>query len=90
MSLRSKAIIGTWVDDLVGIAPDNTNLNFVEEEVEKHVELEHRGRASKLLGMECHWGNEGLVLTQNTPIENLAEALTNHPTNKGSPGGSSH
>ena len=41
--IQSKAIIGTWVDDLVGIAPDNTDLNQLEEEIEKHVELERRG-----------------------------------------------
>ena len=75
----SKTIIGTWVDDLVGIAPDDIDLNLVEKEVEKYVELEHRGQPSKLLGMECHWdshrdgGNE-LMLTQTTLIENLALA----------------
>ena len=72
VSLQSKAIIGTWVDDLIGIAPDDINLNLMEEEVEKYVELEHRGRPSKLLGMECHWDKEGLVLTQTALIKNLA------------------
>ena len=76
VSIQSKAIIGTWVDDLVGIAPDNTDLNLVEEEIEKYVELEHRGQPSKLLGMECHWDVDGreLMLTQTTLIENVAAA----------------
>ena len=44
----------TYGDDLVGIAPNDSDLDAVEEVVGKHVELEKRGWPAKLLGMECH------------------------------------
>ena len=40
----TEAIIGTWVDDLIGIALKETSLKIFEAEIEKHVD-----------GMECHY-----------------------------------
>ena len=71
------AIIGTWVDDLVGISPNDTDLDALEEVVVKYVELEKRGRPADLLGVDCHWngpGNTELIPTQTTLIKNLAAA----------------
>ena len=72
---RSRTIIGTCVDYLVGITPDEADLDLLKERIENHVELERRWKPSKLLGMECHWSRKSereLRLTQTTLIKNVA------------------
>ena len=54
-SSNGQLIIGSHVDDLLGIALTETDLDKVEQSVEKHVELDKRGKPSKLLGMELTW-----------------------------------
>ena len=39
-STSMNAIIGTWVDNLIGIAADNRDLNTLEEKIGNRVELE--------------------------------------------------
>ena len=50
-TLRFKDIIGTWVNDLVRIVPNDTDLNQLEVEIEKYVKLKRHRELSKLLGM---------------------------------------
>jgi len=49
---EGSVIIGTHVDDLLSIAPNEKLLNDVEHKMEEHIELEKRGNPEKLLGME--------------------------------------
>jgi hypothetical protein len=37
----SELAIGSWVDDLIGIAPTNEALDKIEASIEKYVELEN-------------------------------------------------
>jgi hypothetical protein len=39
--------IGSWVDDLIGIAPTDEALNKIEASIEEYVELEKRGKPKK-------------------------------------------
>ena len=48
----SQTIIGTHVDDLIGITPTEAHLDRTERSVEGQVELDKRGKRSKMLGME--------------------------------------
>ena len=47
----SQVIIGTHVDDLIGIAPTEQDLDNAENAAEKRVELDKRGRPTNMLGM---------------------------------------
>jgi len=71
---EKNIIIGTHVDDLVGIAPNNDILDTVQHKAEQHIELEIRGRPTKLLGMEVLWNEDGTeaIMTQQTLIESMA------------------
>ena len=66
-------IIGTHVDDLVGIAPTEALLDQIEQEAEKAVELEKRGKPIKLLGIELTWSEEGsqVTMTQQALIDSM-------------------
>jgi len=69
---RSKnLILGTHVDDLLGIAPLEKDLDDLEGGLEKYVELDKRGKPSNMLGMELHWSKEEVVLTQTRLIESM-------------------
>ena len=37
------------------------------------MELDKRGKPSKMLGMELHWSKEQVILTQTTMIESMAK-----------------
>jgi len=74
-SSNGQLIIGSHVDDLLGIAPTETDLDKVEQSVEKHVELDKRGKLSKLLGMELTWKKGGVILTQHTLIESMSQTF---------------
>jgi hypothetical protein len=67
-------ILGTHVDDLVGIAPNEAILNQLEEKAEEHIELEKRGKPANLLGMELQWNAQGtrVIMTQQSLIESMA------------------
>jgi transposase InsO family protein len=72
---EKNLVIGTWVDDLIAIAPSNRILDEIELSIEKHVELEKRGKPEKVLGMEVNWVSDcEIILTQTGLIENLAAA----------------
>lgn len=47
-------IIGAHVDDLLTIGTKE-NLDKVEKEIQKHVELDLSGTPTKMLGMEMTW-----------------------------------
>ena len=66
-------IIGTHVDDLVGIAPQDKDLDGIEASCEKSVELEKRGIPQKILGMETTWNQEKseVILKQKSLIETM-------------------
>jgi hypothetical protein len=69
----SELAIGSWVDDLIGIAPTNEALDKIEASIEKYVELEKQGKPEKVLGMEVNWVSDyEIVLTQTGLIENPA------------------
>jgi len=73
-STNGKTIIGTHVDDLIGIAPQGKDLDEVEASCEKSVELEKRGIPRKILGMEAAWNQERseVILTQKSLIETIS------------------
>ena len=54
-SPQHNLIIGAHVNDLIGTAPTEMDLDQAEKAVEKRVELDKRGRPSNMLGMELHW-----------------------------------
>jgi len=47
VSASGDQIIGTHVDDLIGIAPEESTLDRIEQSIEKTVELEKSGRPTK-------------------------------------------
>ena len=51
-SSNGQLIIGSHVNDLLGIVPTQTDLDKIEQSVEQHVKLDKRGKPLKLLGME--------------------------------------
>jgi len=65
-STDGQLIIGSHVDDLLGIAPTEADLDKAEKSVEKSVELDKRGRPSLILGIELSWNKENteVILTQ--------------------------
>ena len=73
MSANGDQIIGTHVDDLIGIAPEESNLDRIEQSIEKTVELEKSGRPPKVLGIELAWNknNTEVVLIQRALIESI-------------------
>jgi len=68
-SFDGQLIIGSHVDDLIGIALTEANLDKAERSVEKYIELDKRGRPSQILGIELSWSKEGVILTQKSLIE---------------------
>ena len=52
---QNGLIISTHVDDMMAVAPDETQLNNIETAIEHHVELDKLGIPKKLLGMELTW-----------------------------------
>jgi hypothetical protein len=69
----SEILLGTHVDDLLGIAPSEQILDEIEEKIERYVELEKRGKPKKMLGVEIEWMEYGIVLTQRNLIETIIE-----------------
>jgi hypothetical protein len=60
----SKLAIGSWVDDLIGIAPTNKALDKIEVSIEKYIELKKREKPKKVLGTEVNWvSDHEIVLT---------------------------
>jgi hypothetical protein len=51
------------------------NLDYIEQGIQRHVELDKRGRPQKMLGIEMTWEKDGssVLLTQSRLIENLAK-----------------
>ena len=66
-------IIGTHVDDLLGFAPTEEDLNHIEKAIDKEVELDQRGSPSKMLAMELQWQQKEIILTQTALIEYMAK-----------------
>ncbi|KAI5781316.1 hypothetical protein DFH27DRAFT_529309 [Peziza echinospora] len=64
-----QQIVGSLVDNLVAIAPNDDILDKTGHELGKTVTLEKQGRPTKLLGMEVHWDELGsrLVTPENVP-----------------------
>jgi hypothetical protein len=70
---KGSLFIGTHVYDLLGITPTDEELNKVEVETEKQVEVEKRGRPSKMVGMELIRSKlkDQVLLTQTLVIESM-------------------
>lgn len=82
------ALLGSHVDDLLGACTQDA-LNSIKNGVEKHVELDKRGKLETMLGIEMNWEDDGSVveLTQAKLIEALTQqnkviAKTNLPRDK--------
>jgi len=71
VSASGDQIIGTHIDDLIGIAPEESTLYRIEQSIEKTVELEKSGRLTKALGIELSWNNTEVILTQRALIESI-------------------
>jgi len=73
VSTSSDQIIDTHIDDLIGIAPEESTLDWIEQSIEKTVELEKSGRPTKVLGIELSWNknNTEVILTQRALIESI-------------------
>ena len=63
-------IIGTHVDDLMGIAYMG-QLDRIEQSIEITVELTKRGRPQEMLGIELTWSQECIMETQQNGIETM-------------------
>jgi len=73
ISENRDIIIGTHVDHLVGIAPQDKDLYSIEASCEKSVELDKRGKPLRLLRMELTWKKDEVILTQKTLIETMQQ-----------------
>jgi len=73
VSASGDQIISTHVDDLIGIAPEESTLDRIEQSIEKTIELEKSGRPTKALGIELSWNkdNTEVILTQRALIESI-------------------
>jgi len=69
-----KSVIGTYVDDILGIGPRNM-VNNIKIGIEETVELDKWGRPAKMLGLEMTRDNDGkgVSLTQTSLIVSAAE-----------------
>jgi hypothetical protein len=69
-----ESLIGTHVDDFL-VVEKPKNLDYIEQGIQRHVELDKRGRPQKMLGIEMTWEKKGsgVLLTQSGLIENLAK-----------------
>ena len=73
VSAKEQVIVRTHVDDLLGIATMEAQLDQAERLVEGRVELDKRGKPSKMLGMELYWSKEQVILMQTNMIESMAK-----------------
>ena len=76
---QGHPIVGTHVDDLIGIAPSTKDLDRLEQSIEDTVELDKRGKPRKMLGMEITWKKNCAILTQTSLIESM---MNTHFPNK--------
>lgn len=65
---KGKTAVGTHVDDILGIGRSK-DLDTAELLIEQEVEVEKKGKPEKMLGMEAHWTDDQVVLTQTALIE---------------------
>jgi len=82
VSTANQTIIGIHVDDLIGIVPTEAHLDRAERSVEGQVELDKRGKLSKMLGIELTWRKEQVVLTQTGFIESMTRQFLTTPVGK--------
>jgi len=82
VSITNQTIIGTHVDDLIGIAPTEAHLDHTKRSVEGQVELDKRGKPSKMLGIELTWGKRQVILTQTGLIESMTRQFLTTPVGK--------
>jgi hypothetical protein len=68
-----EILLGTHVDDFLGIALSEQILKKIEQKIERHVKLEKRGKSTKMLRVEIEWIEYGIVLTQRNLIETTIE-----------------
>lgn len=68
------ALLGTHVDDIIGFGTQDA-LENNKKGIEKHVELDKRGKPKKMLGIEMKWedGGNTVVMTQTMLIESLSK-----------------
>ena len=78
-----EAIIGTHVDDLLGIAPSEADLDPFKQLIEETLELEKRGKPVKMLAMELTWKQNEVILTQQLLIETTCKTYLLQKKNHG-------
>jgi len=73
VSASGDQIIGTHVDDLIGITSEENTLDWIEQSIEKTVKWEKSGRPTRALGIELSWNkdNTEVILTQYALIESI-------------------
>jgi len=71
--IQNQTMVGTHGDDLIGIVATKEHLDEAEQLVERQVELDKRGKPSKMLGIELQWTKEEVVLTQRSLIESIVK-----------------
>ena len=74
-----RALIGTHVDDMLGIGLSAT-LDQVEFGIEEILELNKTGNLTRMLGMEFSLTGQCIVLTQMTLIESLVRTHLENTT----------
>jgi len=82
VSTANQTIIGIHVNDLIGITPTEAHLDRAERSVEGQVELDTRGKLSKMLGIELTWGKGQVILTQTSLIESMTRQFLTTPVGK--------
>jgi hypothetical protein len=73
VGIALEILLGTHVDDLLGIAPLEQILDGIEQKIERYVELEKRGNPTKMLRVEFECMEFGIVSTQHNLIETIIE-----------------
>jgi hypothetical protein len=53
-----ESLVGTHVDDFFAVGTPK-NLNYIEQAIQRYVELDKRGRPPKMLGIEMTWKKNG-------------------------------
>jgi hypothetical protein len=68
----NDSLIETHVHDFLAIGTKE-KLDEVKQRIKNHVELDKCGKPKQMLGIELHYGKDGVLLTQQGLIESLAQ-----------------
>jgi len=80
--LNGQLIIGAHVDDLLGIAPTESDLDQAEKSAQNHIKLEKRGKPLRMLGIELTWKKDEVILIQQALVESMSKKFLQNPTKR--------